>query len=345
MTRALIVCPGRGSYSRETLGGLADRSPAAAAAIEACDGWRRLQGTPTVSELDASERFSARHHLAGEHASLLTFAASLADLAELSERFEIVGVTGNSMGWYTALYASGALPLADAIRLVDTMGSWQAGHVVGGQLLVPLTGSDWEPDPARLAAIASALEQAAAAGHGVWWSIRLGSFAVLGADEPGLAMLQQLLPAEQRGARTFPVRLPMHSAFHTPLMQATSRRAQVELADLAFTAPRVPLVDGRGRIFGPVWSDPAELREWTVGAQVTDVYDFTTALHTALHHTAPDVVVMLGPGNSLGGPVAATLVSKRWYGLRTRADLEARQATEPVLLSFGIPSQAAILRG
>jgi tripartite-type tricarboxylate transporter receptor subunit TctC len=51
-------------------------------------------------------------------------------------RFEIVGVCGNSMGWYTALTAGGALPLADGVQLIETFGGWQRDNVIGGQ--VPL---------------------------------------------------------------------------------------------------------------------------------------------------------------------------------------------------------------
>jgi malonyl CoA-acyl carrier protein transacylase len=343
--RALVICPGRGSYRREQLGSLKDRSAEARAVIEACDAHRAAQGLPTVSELDAAEAFSSRRHLAGENASLLTFAAGMADLAELADTYEIVGVTGNSMGWYTALAASGALPLADAIRLVDTMGTWQTGNVQGGQLLYPLADADWEHDPAREAAIEQALAATREAGHGAWWSIRLGSFAVLGADADGLGVLAAALPEDKRGARTFPTRLPMHSAFHTPVMTATSERAQASLSDLAWQAPRVPLVDGRGLVHRPIWADPVELEDWTLGAQVTDVYDYTTAVHAALYHCAPDVVVLLGPGNSLGAPTAATLVQKRWFGIRDKAQFQAVQADAPVLLSFGVEEQAARLRG
>lgn len=342
--RALVVCPGRGSYRKEQLGTLTGRSPEATAIIAACDEWRAAQGLLTVTELDAAERFSSKKHLSGENASLLTFAASMADLAELSKSFDIVGVTGNSMGWYTALAASGALPLSDAIRLVDTMGVWQTGNVQGGQLLYPLAGADWEHDPAREAAVDDAIAVARAAGHEAHWSIRLGSFAVLGADEGGLAAITATIPEETRGARTFPTKLPMHSAFHTPIMGATSDRARNELADLAWQAPRVPLIDGRGFVHRPLWADPVEMEDWTLGAQVTDVYDFTTAVHAALYHCAPDVIVLLGPGNSLGAPTAATVVQTRWFGLRNKAEFIERQASEPVLLSFGIEDQASRLR-
>jgi acyl transferase domain-containing protein len=340
--RALIVCPGRGSYGRDTLGSLKGRSADARAVIDACDAHRASRGLPTVSELDADATFKADRHLAGEHASLLTFAASLADLAELSPSFEIVAVTGNSMGWYTALAAAGALSIADGIRLVDTMGGYQAEQVIGGQLIQPLAGEDGRVDPARLAAVEAALARASEVGVAAW-SIRLGTFAVLGGDEAGLAALQAHLPQETRGARTFPTRLPKHAAFHTALMRDTSARALRDLAGLRFTAPRVPLIDGRGVVHRPLWADPEALRSYTLGHQVTEPYDLDAAVRTALHHAAPDVVVLLGPGDSLGGPVLGMLLADGWHGARTKVELDAAQAREPRGLSFGRKEQRAVL--
>lgn len=341
--RALIVCPGRGSYGRGTLGILQDRSPAAAEVIDACDRWREVTGRPSVRNLDREPDFRGALHVAGQHASLLTFAASLADLAELSDEYEIVGACGNSMGWYTALAASGALPLDDAIRLVDTMGWYQADGVIGGQLMMPLVDETGARDPALRGAIEEALEHVRQAGAGAWWSIDLGSHAVLGADDAGLRSLAAALPTLERGERTFPIRLPLHSAFHTPLLEATAKRAQRELADLGLRAPSVPLIDGRGAIFRPRWADPADMRDYTLGHQVTRPYDFATGLRTALHHTAPDVVVLLGPGNSLGGPVSRLLVHEGWAGLASHSALDARQRHEPLLLSFGVGPQRARL--
>lgn len=337
--RTLLVCPGRGSYDRGQLGYLSDRSPAAREAIAACDDHRRAQGRRPVSELDAADRYRAAWHVAGENASLLTAACSLADRAELSAEHRVVGVVGNSMGFYTALALAGALSRADAIRLIDTMGAYQAGHVIGGQLLYPLTDPDWQPDPARRQAVDEALRAAREAGHVAAWSIDLGSHAVLGADDDGVRVLQRALPPEERGSRTFPVRLPLHSAFHTPLMQDTSTRARRDLADLGFRPPEVPLIDGRGVVFRPRWAAPEALRDYTLGHQVVRPFDFRTALRTALRHCGPERVVLLGPGNALGAPTATVLVQEDWQGAGTREAFRQRQGDDPILLSFGLPEQ------
>jgi malonyl CoA-acyl carrier protein transacylase len=343
--RVLVVCPGRGSYQRASLGQLAGRSGAAKRVVEACDAYRRGQGRVPVSELDAASVFRSRDHVAGENASLLTFACGMADLAELDRtRYELVGVTGNSLGFYTALAASGALELESAIELVDTMGQLQRAKVVGGQLLYPLLDAQWRADPALAAAVESALEAANTGGAYAQWSIRLGGTAVLGADEAGLRALEANLPPIERGERRFPLRLPLHSAFHTSVMAKTSERAIAELGGLEFRAPAIPLIDGRGDVHRPRWADGERLRDYTFGEQITQTFDFSQALRTAVAHCAPDLLVCLGPGNAMGGPVAQLLVQLGWQGVRSREAFVERNAHEPMLASFGVPAQAALLR-
>lgn len=342
-TRTLIVCPGRGSYGRDELSCLGGRSPAAAELIAACDEFRRRHGRPTISELDAAAHFSAQLHLAGEHASLLTFAASLSDLAELpGDAHEIVGVIGNSLGFYTALVAAGALTLADGIRLVDTMGAYQRDHVIGGQLVYPTIDTEWRVDHARLAQVDAAIASATRAGHPTYWSIRLGSHAVVGASDEGLRHVTGELEPIALHGRDYPLRLPLHSAFHTPWMAEVSARAARELGDLGFASPRVPLIDGRGRIHRPRWADPDELRDYTLGAQVTTTFDFRLALETALFHCAPEQIVALGPGNSLGAAIAHGIVDLEWRGAESRArfkDLTARGDGHAPLITLGTASR------
>lgn len=336
MIRALVVCPGRGSYGREQLGSLQGELGDAKALVDACDTWRAARDQPTVRELDAAERYQARLHVAGEHASLLTFAASLVDLTQLDrERYEVVGVTGNSMGWYTALVAAGALPLHQGIELVDTMGSYQAKNVIGGQVTMPVVGPDWVPDPELRRAIEVAIDEVRSEGHTVEISIELGSFVILGADAAGVKRLLERLPKIERGKRTFPAQLPLHSAFHTSLLAASSDRARVDLAHLELRPPVVPLVDGHGRLHRPHSADPDAMLDYTLGTQVTETYDFGLALQVALRHCAPDVVVALGPGNSLGGAIAWGLVREGWRGVNSRDAL----SESSVLRAFGVADQ------
>lgn len=329
MKRVLVVCPGRGSYSRDTLGGLRDTP-----SVRAADAFRAGLGRPTPTELDRADTLQSKLHVAGENASILTATCSLCDADQL-DGVRVVAVIGNSMGWYTALGVAGALPLGDTLRLVETMGQYQADNVIGGQVLYPLVDDEWRalPSPELDAALRDIPD--------LHRSIRLGGQVVLGGSNAAVAAVLKRLPPRRIGERDAPMALPLHSAFHTPLLGGTSLRAFGDLSDLAWQAPRVPLVDGRGVVFRPGWADPAALRDYTLGAQVTDTYDFTTSLVVALREYAPDAIVLLGPGGNLGGPVAQTLIAEGWRGLRSRSDFVTRQAADPFVLAMSRPDQRA----
>jgi hypothetical protein len=55
------------------------------------------------------------------------------------------------------------------------------------------------------------------------------------------------------------------------------------------------------------------------------------------------VVIVLGPGNSLGGPLARILTRDGWGGQRTKAAFEEAQRRQPSLLSFGVTKQRSVL--
>lgn len=333
--RLLLVCPGRGSYGRAQLGTL----PADNLHVQALNAVRARRGAPTLSELDAAPRFSPSLHLAGEHASLLTFACTVADLDRLDpERARVVAVAGNSMGWYTALYAAGVLDLDAAARLVETLGVMQQGNVIGAQVLYPTCGEDWRPDPALAGAVEAALAR-----PGVYRSIYLGGTAVLGCTPEALPQLLETLPRLERGERAFPLQLPLHSAFHTPLMAETAARAQAMLADLPWSSPQRSLVDGEGRTHRP-WAAPRALAAYTLGTQITEPYDLSASVRAALGEFGPDAVLLPGPGNSLGASVAQILIACGWRGLRDRADFEeAQRAARPLVISMDRPEQRALV--
>ncbi|HET9622991.1 MAG TPA: hypothetical protein VFP84_16580 [Kofleriaceae bacterium] len=330
--RALVVCPGRGSYGRAQLGSLP-----AHPILDQLDAFRAGLGRPTISALDRAAEFTLTTHAAGEHASLLTFAATALDLAAIDRaRVDVVGVTGNSLGFYTALYAAGALDLAAGARLAETLGAYQARNVIGGQLMYPIVDDDWRPSPALAAAVAAALDH-----PGMFVSIRLGGTMVLGGDADGLAFARRVLPPLERGQLRYPAQLPLHSAFHTPLMRPTAERARADLADLPITSPTVPLIAGDGVIHRP-WAAPDALWDYTLGPQLLAPYDFTRAITTAVASLGPDAIILPGPGDSLGSAIAQILIAMRWRGLTSRADFTALQASDtPFVLAMARPAQRA----
>ncbi len=332
MKRGLIVCPGRGSYGRDLLGTLPESG-----LVTALDAFREELGRPTITEMDGAERYTSKLHVAGENASILTYGYTVADLESVAQVQPVV-VTGNSMGWYTALYAAGALDVLSAARLVETLGAYQQKNVIGGQVLYPVCDENWRPDASLQKVVDDAVAE-----EGIHLSIRLGGTAVLAASQDGVRHLLASLPKVTRGPREFPLQLPLHSAFHTSLMQESSARALEDLADLPISSPVLPMVTGDGRVFRP-YASPAEILEYTLTTQVLDTYDFTGAIGVALGDYCPDVVVTLGPGDTLGAPVAQAMIALGWRGMRDKKDfMEAQKGDAPPVLSMAREDQRALV--
>ena len=144
MMRVVILCPGRGSYGKDSLGSLQEL---ASPRLDVIDAFRADLGRPTVREMDAADKFQSRLHVKGENASILTAGATLADLDQVDPgKVEVVGVCGNSMGWYTALAVSGALPLEQAAHLIETLAQLQVNNIQGGQIIYPCVDAQWRLD-------------------------------------------------------------------------------------------------------------------------------------------------------------------------------------------------------
>ena len=118
-------------------------------------------------------------------------------------------------------------------------------------------------------------------------------------------------------------------------------RARAELSDLPLRAPAIPMVGGDAQLWRG-WSSPAALFDYTLGAQVDAPYDFSAAVQTALGEYAPDAVICLGPGDTMGAPVAQAMIEMGWRGLRDRADFLDAQAESPLVISMARPEQRAL---
>jgi malonyl CoA-acyl carrier protein transacylase len=329
MSRALLACPGRGSYTAASLGSL----PAGHPWVEQADALRRARDLPALSELDAAPKFDSALHLQPIHASPLTWLVTVLDAARAAEDHDLVAVVGNSLGWYSALTVAGVLDFADGFALVQEMATLQQDADVvdgpGGQLIYPLTDVAWQADPTLDSAVRAALTA-----PNLFSSIELGGYAVLAGSEPAIVGALAALPPAKVGDRLFPVRLALHGPYHTPLLAEVAEAAGARLANLTWQAPRVTLVDGRGVRHTPWSASPADLARYTLGEQVVSTYRFATSVRVVVREYAPDLVILPGPGNSLGGIVGQLLVAEGYHGLHSRGDFEARQAADPVVLSM-----------
>ncbi|WP_170601517.1 ACP S-malonyltransferase [Ruegeria arenilitoris] len=344
MTRtAVVICPGRGTYNKPELGYLHRHHSNRMELFREFDAIRAETGQEAVTALDGAQRFSVSKYSRGDMASPLIYAAALADAQALSEDIEVVAVTGNSMGWYIALAAAGALSPENGFRVVNTMGTLMQTHLIGGQLVYPFTGDDWRDDPARKAELLAEVARInALPEHDLALSIDLGGMLVLAGNEAGLKAFEAAQPVV---LERFPMRLANHAAFHTRLQAPVAQEGRRQLPATLFTQPDLPMIDGRGKIWWPGATDTGALWDYTLGHQVTEPYDFTRAVQTAAREFAPDLFIVAGPGATLGGAVAQSLVLANWRGMSDKDSFQALQAQDPFLIALGREDQRPLAIG
>jgi acyl transferase domain-containing protein len=331
--RVVVICPGRGTYTKETLGYLKKYRPQLNDFFSVLDEKRLALGLPTITDLDNEAVFKPGTHTKGEHASALIYACSTADFLSLDrENYEVVAVTGNSMGWYIALAVAGALDVHGAFDVINTMGSMMKDQIIGGQIIYPIVNDNWQRSLKLMDQVTSALrevnELADCEAH---ISIHLGGYCVIGGNQNALNFLLKKLPKMEN----YPFQLINHAAFHTPLLKQTSKKAFELLPLDLFRKPNLPLIDGRGHVWMDYATDLEELYKYTFDHQVVRPYDFTTAVSVALKEFCPDRLVLLGPGNSLGGAIGQIMIENNWLKLSSKTDFSERQKQDPFLLSLG----------
>ncbi|MDZ4392321.1 ACP S-malonyltransferase [Cypionkella sp.] len=338
MRKAVLICPGRGTYTKTELGSLTrfpDRK-----LLAHFDARRTALSQETLTALDSAPNYSVSKHTRGDNASAVIYACTLGDALSLKD-IEITAVTGNSMGWYSALACAGALSPQNGFEVVNTMGTLMQQSLIGGQIIHPFMDENWHRNPNRRAELlAIAADINTRPDHILTLSIDLGGMLVLAGNEPGLKAFESTVPPAQS---RFPMRLANHAAFHTALQAPVAAQGRTALPASLFNQPQKPLIDGRGQIWWPGATRTADLHAYTLGHQVTEPYDFTAAIRTAAREFAPDLLIIAGPGTTLGGAVAQSLILANWQGLSSKADFQARQAANPLLISIGLPEQRSLV--
>ena len=338
--RIVVVCPGRGSYTKDNLGTLKNRSNVELD-LKHMDQQRIKMEWPGITELDSMEKFKTSLHTKGEHASPLIYACSKADFLDIDQdKYEIVAIAGNSMGWYLTLAFAGSLNPQDSFHLIQTMGAMMKEGLVGGQIIYPIVNENWQVDPSKQKLVNNILEDVNSNPDcEAFVSIYLGGYVVLAGNKKAVSELLQKLPKED----PYPFQLVNHGAFHTPLLKEISKTAEHSLYQLNFKSPQIPMIDGRGHIWHPYSTDSKKLYDYTLGHQVLETYDFSKSIEVALKEFSPDHLVLLGPGNSLGGSIGQCLIANEWMGIKSKADFIEMQKQSPFLISMGIKEQASLL--
>lgn len=328
--RLVIICPGRGSYTRETSGYLAVSSKLAKDYISWIDDQRKSVKMSTLTDLD-TQPFKAKIHMIGENASPLIYACSLSDFLSINnEKYEIVAITGNSMGWYIALALGQALNKENAYHLIQTMGSLSSRNLHGGQIIYPIIDDNWQVDKEKEKMVLDKVKK-----RNAFISIYLGGYLIIGGEQNTLDELLKELPTIDK----YPLQLPFHSAFHTPIMENISRLSFSKIPYSFFQKPNIPLIDGRGNIWSPYSTDIKELYNYTLGYQVKKTYNFTSSINVAIKEFCPDKIVLLGPGNTLGGSIGQIIIQSKWLDVTSKTDFIDLQKTDPFLISMDIKKQ------
>ena len=335
---AIVICPGRGTYNADELGYFTRHHGDKKSFMDMIDRVREAAGQEAISAIDGADKFSSAVHGSGENASLLIYACALADFFAIDRtQYDIVGITGNSMGWYLSLAAGGALSLEDGARLVNGMGQIMTQRGTGGQVVYPRVDEDWRVSAKRQKAIDNALSMVGDLTLST--SIHLGGMQVFAGGDRGIRHLMAQLPKDG----VFPLRLRGHSAFHSALLSHIVPLAQAAFAPDMFGQPDVPLIDGQGNIWPHFSTDKHALFDYTLGRQINGTYDFTRAVQVAAKEFAPDVFIVLGPGGTMGAPTAQSLIDMEWRGLTSKKEFQKRNAKAPLIISMGREDQRALV--
>jgi len=157
-------------------------------------------------------------------------------------------VAGHSLGEYSALAAAGAFSLSDTAKLLKLRGqAMQRAVPVGEGAMAAVLGLDLDVAQ-EVAAEAAQGEVCTAANDNAPGQIVLsGSVA---------AIERAIILAKEKGAKRS-MRLPVSAPFHCALMEPAEREMQAALADIAMSAPCVPVV---ANVVAEAESDPDVIR-------------------------------------------------------------------------------------
>jgi len=221
-------------------------------------------------------------------------------------------VAGHSLGEYSAHVAAGTFGFADAIRIVRRRGRYMQEAVpIGEGAMAAILGGD-------PAAVAQACVEAAQGQVVSPANLNAPGQVVIAGHTAAVARAGER--AKALGARKV-VPLPVSAPFHCALMKPAEERLAPELAALAASAPRVPVVAN-------VDAEPKTTAAASVAALVAQVSApvLWEAVVGRLASAGVRAYVEVGPGTVLSGLVRKIHREARVTSLETPAQLDAVEA-------------------
>ena len=215
---------------------------------------------------------------------------SIAALRALRERGVAADVVaGHSLGEYSALVAAGALPFAEAVRVVRQRGVFMQEAVREGEgAMAALLGGDLE-------SVREICREAAGSGICSPANINSPSQIVIAGDRAAVERAVEL--AKEKGVRRA-VLLPVSAPFHCELMRPAAARLRPVLEAVEFADLRVPLVTN---VDADCITSGAAAREALV-RQVDSPVRWTDSVQRLLA-AGVTVFIEIGPGKVLSGLV------------------------------------------
>ncbi|MGH2348383.1 MAG: ACP S-malonyltransferase [bacterium] len=200
---------------------------------------------------------------------------------------------GLSLGEYTALVCTGAMAFESAVRVVRSRGRFMAEAAAGrATAMAAILGLDAD-------AVRAVCAAASRAGVVEPANFNSPGQVVIAGDEA--AVQAGIALAKAAGARRA-VLLPVSAPFHTSLMAPAAERLADALAEVAITAPAVPVVSN---VTAQPVAAPDEIRRLLV-AQVASPVRWDESVRT-MTGAGAGVFVEIGPGTSLSGMVRKTV--------------------------------------
>ncbi|MEP1471731.1 MAG: ACP S-malonyltransferase [Halieaceae bacterium] len=198
-------------------------------------------------------------------------------------------MAGHSLGEFSALVCAQALGFADAVNLVRQRGSFMQSAVpVGEGAMAAIIGMEDD-------AINTICAEVAANTGGVVAAVNFnspGQVVIAGTTGAVDAAIEAL--KEGGAKRALP--LPVSAPFHTELMKPAGERLKEAIADIAISAPAVPVVHN---VHAGRESDPEQIRALLV-QQIYSPVQWTQCIG-AMTSAGVTQLVECGPGKVLSG--------------------------------------------
>jgi [acyl-carrier-protein] S-malonyltransferase len=308
-----LVFPGQGSQAVGMGRALYDAEPAARAVFERADAALDFALSRTCFEgPDETLRLTA----VTQPAILVTSIACLEALrARAPELFRdsILCAAGHSLGEYSALVASGALELEDAVTTVRRRGEYMQEAVpVGEGAMAAVLGLP-------LAQVEALCREAAAGEVLSPANLNAPDQTVVAGTAAAVGRLMAM--AKGRGAKKT-ILLPVSAPFHCALMAKAAERLAVDLAVLRMRDARAPVVQN----VGARPESRAEALRAALVEQVTRPVRWVESV-VRMKEMGAELMVEIGPGRVLSGLAKRIVPGMPVLNVEDPATLEAARSS------------------